>query len=118
MKAPRQGSIEALYSKPAYYATDRELLVAIYYQQEKIMTALSDGIALLGTNIATLQTDMAKAFSDLEAAVASGNPTDVAAAVTAIGTFNTSLQSLDASALAADATTAPPVVAPAVKPAS
>ena len=71
------------------------------------MSALSDAVALLGTNIAKLQTDMNQAFTDLEAAVAAGNPTDIANAVTALGTVNASLQSMDTAALAADATTKP-----------
>ena len=74
------------------------------------MSALSDAVAAVQASLDTLATDNAKAFSDLEAAIAAagGSSADVTAAVTALGTINTRLQSLDAAALAADATTNPP----------
>jgi len=74
------------------------------------MSALSDGIAAVQASLAKLQTDNAKAFADLQAAItASGNDSaDVAAAVTAMGAINTALQSMDAAALAADPVPAAP----------
>lgn len=51
-----------------------------------MMSALSDAVAALIANLAKLQTDMNKAFTDLEAAVAAagGDSADVAAAVTTL----------------------------------
>jgi hypothetical protein len=92
-----------------------ELLGLVLANQEKIImaqTALDAAVAAIQTTLAQLQTDMAKAFSDLEAAVAGGNPADVASAVTALGVVNTSLQGLDTSAVAADGTTQPAPPAP------
>lgn len=77
-------------------------VLAILATQEKMMSALSDGIAALQATLTKLQTDNAKAFADLQAAVAAGDPADVAAAVTALGTINTTLQGMDAAAIAAD----------------
>lgn len=92
--------------------------------QEKIMSALSDGIATLQANdaslkdaLAKLATDNAKAFSDLQAAISSGGDSaDVAAAVAALGIVNSdlqaataSIQTQDAAALAADPANAAPV---------
>jgi hypothetical protein len=88
-------------------------LATISSQQETLMTALSDAVAAITATLTQLQTDMNKAFTDLEAAVASGNPADVTAAVTALGALNTQLQSMDASAIAADATTTSTSSAPA-----
>lgn len=78
------------------------------------MSALSDGIAAVQASQAKLATDMAKAFSDLQAAIAaSGNDSaDVAAAVAALGVINSNLQSEDAAALAADPANAAPAPAP------
>lgn len=81
------------------------------------MSDLSDGIAAVQASLAKLQTDNAKAFADLQAAVASGNPTDVANAVSALSAINTALQSLDTAAIAADPANAP-APAPAPSPAT
>ncbi len=85
-------------------------LAAMQTTENKNMSALSDAVAAIQTTLSTLSTDMNKAFTDLEAAVtaADGVSPDVTAAVTALGAINTSLQGLDASAIAADATTTPP----------
>lgn len=79
------------------------------------MSQLSDGIASVQESLAKLQTDNAKAFSDLQAAVAASgsDSADVSAAVSALGNINTALQSLDTAALAADpANAAPPAPTP------
>jgi uncharacterized coiled-coil protein SlyX len=92
------------------------LLKQILANQEKIMTALSDAVAAFDASITSLQTDMNAAFTALQAAVASGNSADVNAAVAALGAANTTLQAMDASAIAAAAAAAPP--APTPPPAS
>jgi hypothetical protein len=94
----------------------RILLLEIHRNQEKIMSALSDGIAAVQASLSKLQTDNAKAFSDLEAAVAAGDPTDVANAVSALSAINTALQSMDTAALAADPANAAPAPAPVPSP--
>jgi hypothetical protein len=90
-----------------YLAELLGLVLANQKEQITMATALDTAVTAIQTTLATLQTDMAKAFSDLEAAVAGGNPADVASAVTALGVVNTSLQGLDTSAVAADGTTQP-----------
>ena len=86
----------------------------------KIAT-LGTALDNVGTALGTLATDSAKSFADLKAAIASGSPTDLTAALagmdTQIGkltTISANLQTLDTEALAADpaaATTPPPPAA-------
>ena len=85
----------------------KKTVAAIQAQEITDMSDLSDQIAALGTNLAKVQADMNTAFNDLEAAVAAGNSTDIANAVTALRAANSSLQDMDTAALAADATTKP-----------
>ena len=74
----------------------------LHNMEKRIMSALSDAVAAIEVTLTKLQTDNAKAFADLEAAIAAGNQIDVADAVTKLGAINTALQSLDTAALAAD----------------
>lgn len=71
------------------------------------MSALSDAVAAVQASVDKVATDMNKAFADLQAAIASGNQTDIDAAVAALGAVNTKLQGMDASAIAADPSAAP-----------
>jgi len=103
---PGSSKAEAVSQEfPEFPSTHSMLFEILQNQktQEKMMSALSDVVAALQATLTKLQTDNAKAFSDLEAAVAAGNPTDVANAVSALGAINTALQSMDTAALAADA---------------
>lgn len=118
-RQPKEGSIEALFGKPAYYASDREYLIAIYYQQEKLerkMSDMTDLVAAVNTKLSQLGTDLTTGLNDLEADIvaAGGNSADVQAGLAGLKSIGDTLSSMDAQVLAADATTKPaPPPAPA-----
>lgn len=110
--------IQTLFGKHRFFdVTDRELLIAIYLQQERMMSDLDNVTAAITTAVNQLGIDLTKAITDLQAKIAAGADPTEASNVTALQAVATALQGFDAQAIAADATTAPPV-APAVKPAT
>jgi hypothetical protein len=86
-----------------HHYSDRELLERIYHRQGDIMTALDNAVAAIQTAATAVET----AVTDLVAALAADNPTDVATAVT-------NLQSIAAALTTAAAADPGPQPAPAV----
>ena len=74
------------------------------------MSALANAVAAIESTLDKLATDNAKAFSDLQAAIAGGNQAEMSDAISKLDAINTRLQNLDAAAIAADATVTPPAV--------
>lgn len=97
--------------------TDRELLIAIYLQQERMMTIqddLSAKLDVLEAAVNQLGTDNAKALADLKTALGNVTNPDISSALARMDAVTAKLTQFDADDVAADVAANPP--APPVTP--